>query len=245
MPCCESSRPKPDFLMPPKGSRGSLLTIPLMKTAPGLDAADQTVRARRVARPGRGAEAEARRVGEGDRLRRGSRRGRGSRPGRRSPPTAAGAVGRDVGEDGRRVEVAGAVEPLSAEQPARAPAATVLRTRSSTSSRIAGVASGPISVAGSIGSPTFSAAICSTKRRSNCAATSRCTMNRLAAMQDWPLLIVRALTAVAAAASRSALGMTMNGSLPPSSRTIFLISAPAARPTRDPGALAAGQRDGV
>src|SRR5262249_53258447 len=34
MPWIESSRPKPECLTPPKGSRGSLLTIPLMKTAP-------------------------------------------------------------------------------------------------------------------------------------------------------------------------------------------------------------------
>ncbi len=59
-------------------------------------------------------------------------------------------------------------------------------------------------------------------------------MKRLAAMQDWPLLIVRALTAVDAAASRSALGITMNGSLPPSSSTHFLIWAPAVRPTETP-----------
>ena len=34
IPWADSSRPKPDFLMPPKGRRGSLLTRPLMKTAP-------------------------------------------------------------------------------------------------------------------------------------------------------------------------------------------------------------------
>ncbi len=59
-------------------------------------------------------------------------------------------------------------------------------------------------------------------------------MKRLAAMQDCPLLIVRAFTAVDAAASRSALGITMKGSLPPSSSTTFLICAPAARPTETP-----------
>ncbi len=59
-------------------------------------------------------------------------------------------------------------------------------------------------------------------------------MKRLAAMQDWPLLIVRALTAVAAAASTSALARTRNGSLPPSSSTAFLISPPALAPTLTP-----------
>ncbi len=91
-----------------------------------------------------------------------------------------------------------------------------------------------MSTEGSRGSPLFRAAIFSTNRFSKASATSRWTMKRLAAMQDWPLLIVRALTAVDAAASRSALGMTMNGSLPPSSSTHFLIWAPAARPTETP-----------
>ena len=50
-------------------------------------------------------------------------------------------------------------------------------------------------------------------------------------MQDWPLLIVRALTAVRTAASRSALGITTNGSLPPSSSTLFLMTLPAALAT--------------
>ena len=39
------------------------------------------------------------------------------------------------------------------------------------------------------------------------------------------------VTAVFTAASRSALGMTMNGSLPPSSSTVFLIARPAAAAT--------------
>ncbi len=59
-------------------------------------------------------------------------------------------------------------------------------------------------------------------------------MKRFAAMQDWPLFWVRAVTAVATAASRSALGMTMNGSEPPSSRTAFLTSAAALDATARP-----------
>ena len=50
---------------------------------------------------------------------------------------------------------------------------------------------------------------------------------RLAAMQDWPLLMQRARTAASTASARSAEGMTMKGSLPPSSRTDFLMSHPA------------------
>src|ERR1035441_10953532 len=52
-------------------------------------------------------------------------------------------------------------------------------------------------------------------------------MKRLAAMQDWPLFRQRATAPTWAAACRSADGMTMNGSLPPSSSTTFLISSPA------------------
>ncbi len=47
-------------------------------------------------------------------------------------------------------------------------------------------------------------------------------MKRLAAMQDWPLLMLRAIVPVAAAAATSADGMTMNASLPPSSSSDFL-----------------------
>ncbi len=59
-------------------------------------------------------------------------------------------------------------------------------------------------------------------------------MNRLAAMQDWPLFWVRAVTAVATALSRSALGITMNGSDPPSSSTAFFTCAAAVDATERP-----------
>ena len=55
-------------------------------------------------------------------------------------------------------------------------------------------------------------------------------------MQDCPLLTRRAWTAVATAVSSSALGITMNGSLPPNSRTVFLIRRPADAATRLPAA---------
>ena len=48
------------------------------------------------------------------------------------------------------------------------------------------------------------------------------------------MLIVRALTAVLNADSKSALGITMNASLPPSSSTLFLISRAAALATAAP-----------
>lgn len=57
--------------------------------------------------------------------------------------------------------------------------------------------------------------------------TSVCTMNRFAAMQDWPLFWQRAVVATSAARSTSAEGITTKGSLPPSSRTVFFSSRPA------------------
>ena len=59
-------------------------------------------------------------------------------------------------------------------------------------------------------------------------------MNRLAAMQDWPLLRQRAVVATSAARGRSAEGMTTKGSLPPSSRTDFLTTSPATAATEEP-----------
>ena len=59
-------------------------------------------------------------------------------------------------------------------------------------------------------------------------------MKRLAAMHDWPLLNVRDLTAVATACARSADGMTMKGSLPPSSSTVFFSARPARLATSRP-----------
>ena len=91
-----------------------------------------------------------------------------------------------------------------------------------------GVAKGPMSVSGSIGSPIFSASYFSISFFSNESAIASATINLFAAIQDCPLLSIRAVTAVVTAASKSALGMTMNGSLPPNSSTVFLICFPAA-----------------
>ena len=59
-------------------------------------------------------------------------------------------------------------------------------------------------------------------------------MKRLPAMQDWPLLLIRARTAVAAAAETSADGMTMKGSDPPSSSTDFFTWSAAMEATERP-----------
>ena len=50
---------------------------------------------------------------------------------------------------------------------------------------------------------------------------------------------------VTTASMSSTDGMTMNGSLPPSSRTLVLTFCPARAPTSRPGGLAAGQRHGA
>src|SRR5690625_6919034 len=57
--------------------------------------------------------------------------------------------------------------------------------------------------------------------------TSFSTINLLAAIQLWPALIIRLSAQLLAACSRSASARTIYGSLPPSSRTVFLIISPA------------------
>ena len=69
-------------------------------------------------------------------------------------------------------------------------------------------------------------------------------MKRLAAMQLWPLLIMRALTAAATHLGSGASARTMKGSLPPSSRTTFFRLAAGGGGHLAAGALAAGQGDG-
>ena len=59
-------------------------------------------------------------------------------------------------------------------------------------------------------------------------------MKRLAAMQLWPLFCMRAVTPTSTALAMSAEGMTMKGSEPPSSSTVFLISEPAVDATAEP-----------
>ena len=69
----------------------------------------------------------------------------------------AGESPRDVREHGRRVEVARSVSALAAGQHARARRHARVAPAASRSSTICGVASGPMSVAASSGSPTRSA----------------------------------------------------------------------------------------
>ena len=71
---------------------------------------------------------------------------------------------------------------------------------------------------------------------SNASAIDASTMNRLAAMQLCPLLMHRDAAAAAAAAETSASASTRNGSLPPSSITVFFSAAPAWAATIRPAA---------
>ena len=115
-----------------------------------------------------------------------------------------------------------------------APLLTASSTSSSRSVRPCSVASGPTSVASSVGSPMTRPRNPSVKASTNWSYTSAWMMNRFAAIQDWPLFCTRAVTAVFAAAAMSALGMTMKGSLPPSSSTVCLTSSPAIAATDRP-----------
>ena len=63
---------------------------------------------------------------------------------------------------------------------------------------------------------------------------SACTTNRLAALQDCPLLSIRASTAAETAPSRSSVDSRMNGSDPPSSSATFFRCRPATSATAVP-----------
>ena len=129
--------------------------------------------------------------------------------------------------DGGRVEVARAVGDLAAAQDV-APLATASSHQVDHVPLLLGAGQrADVGRRRPSGRPTRCADMCSTNRRSNSSATSTWAMKRLAAMQDWPLFRQRAWCATSAARSRSAEGMTMNGSLPPSSSTDFLTTSPA------------------
>ena len=70
----------------------------------------------------------------------------------------------------------------------------------------------------------------------NSSARSATTMKRLAAMHDCPLFCTRPVTAIGMVRSMSADEAMMKGSEPPSSRTHFLRTDPAAAATDWPAA---------
>ena len=103
-------------------------------------------------------------------------------------------------------------------------------------------ACGPTWVSREAGSPMRRAPSSDLNRSRKRSTTGATTMKRLAAMQLWPLLISRASAAARAAASTSASASTMNGSLPPSSSTVFLSMRPACSATAMPARSTAGER---
>ena len=102
-----------------------------------------------------------------------------------------------------------------------------------------------MSVCSSIGSPTRSACMRATNSSSNASATSSCTMKRLAAMQLCPLFCTRAVTAVCAAFSRSADGMTTNGIAAAELEHDRLELLPRDPSDRTAGGRAPGERRGA
>src|SRR5665647_367692 len=77
--------------------------------------------------------------------------------------------------------------------------------------------SGPIVTPSSVPRPMVNPFTRSVTRRANSSAIDSCTMNRLAAVQAWPMLRNFAAIAPSTALSRSASSKSTNGALPPSS----------------------------
>ena len=230
--------------MPPKGRRGSDLTMPLTKTEPASISAARASPRPESRGPEARAQAEAGAVRQLDRLvgvpRADHRRHRAE-----GLLVEGGHAGPDAGEHGRRVELA--LRRSSRWPPVRsaAPASTERRTWSSRSSSRSSRASGPTSVARSSGSPTFR------RLHGRDELLLEAVGDRL--VDDEALGRDAALAGVdrarpgrlRAPPRRSASARTMNGSEPPSSSTVFLSCRPASAATSMPGLVAAGQGHGA
>ena len=191
MPCAPSSRPYPDRLMPPNGSRGSEATMPLTNTAPA------SMLRRQLGAPGRGrgpqrrAEAELGAVGQPDRLV--GVAAAGDRGDRAERLLAEGGHRRGhVVEHRRRVEEAGPVDRAARRAAAWRPRRRVRRTWSCRVSRRSARASGPMSVSRLAGRRPQGARS-ATNAATNSSATLSSTMKRLALTQLWPVLMNRDL----------------------------------------------------
>src|SRR5438105_1969512 len=184
--------------MTPKGSRGSLFTMPLMNTCPASSSST-----RRSISFGSWVKAAEPRP-NGVSLARASA---SPRPFAR----ATAATGPKTSSSQTLVPLASRATVGSKKKPGRsrrrppqatfAPCSRAPRTCFSRSSRTCREASGPTSVASSCGSPILSARIPWTKRFSNSGAILSCTMKRLAAMQLWPAFWTRAAMATLTALS--------------------------------------------
>ena len=116
MPSVPPSRPKPDCLTPPNGARGVGDDALVEADHAGLEALDDAERALEVARVDVGDEAELGGVGRGDRLVLvGRSRATGATGPKISSLEQARVVGH-AGEHGRLVEVARAVDALTADE---------------------------------------------------------------------------------------------------------------------------------
>ena len=217
--------------------------MPLMNTLPASSSRASRVGLRAIARPRRRAQAERAWRWRARSPRRCRRRGTAPPPGRR-PPRArrarraarrrAPSAGRS--SPGRR----GAGRPTSS----RAPAATERVDLVGDARR--GSTPAPAARArcrAASDRRPRSAAIAAAKSRANCVVDGVGDDEalggdaRLAVVDDARLDGRRRRRAV-----RSALGSTMNASLPPSSSTLFLMCLPAVGGDVAPGALAAGRR---
>ena len=115
-----------------------------------------------------------------------------------------------------------------------APASTALLTCSAMRTAAASLESGPSSVFGSIGSPMTKFFIFSVNFVRNSSVTSSKTINRFEATQHSPLLLIRPIIPHLTALSISASSRTIKASLPPSSKTDFLMYFPACSAILDP-----------
>lgn len=120
------------------------------------------------------------------------------------------------------------------EQSSRASCCRVHGKRLAIAARTSAPAGGPTVTAGSLGSPTTNESTCSNSCSVNSPAISSSTMIRLGAIHDWSVFWNLLLAVHTTVASRSVSGRTMNGSMPPSSRTVVFSARPATAATDVP-----------
>ena len=135
----------------------------------------------------------------------------------------------------RRVEVARAFDALAPGQQLRAGGDRVAAPASRRRSRTSRVASGPTSTSSFMGSPTLSAPIAATKRSPELGVDRFVHDEALGGDARLAVVDLRACTGGRRRVLEfGADGITMNGSLPPSSSTVFFSLRPAAAATCAP-----------
>ena len=119
----------------------------------------------------------------------------------------------------------------------RAPSLRARATYSSTFFRCFSAAIGPMTVAGSRGSPIGTPGTASARMPSSVGYTERATSRRGPPMQNWPVLKTKPLMTAPTAFSRSASSKTMWAAFPPSSMVTGLSASPATLATCRPIAV--------